>query len=93
MTAHIKITEGDILPHVSASATPTQCEAVANYVYCELMRAVARARAAVDLLNECLPVRKVENVTLDDIAAFASDLADNIEARADMVREAREWDR
>lgn len=94
MTAHIKITEGvRLLPYFSASAKPTEIEAAANEAYADFMAALERVRATAVKLNECLPVKALDLSPLDEISNIYSDWLDDFEARADMVREAREWDR
>jgi hypothetical protein len=85
----------DVIPHVSPSARPDQCAAIANFVWQKFEKAISDAGEAIAELNGCLHGRKVEDADtlLGDIREFASQLCDNIEGQGHLQREYRSGDR
>ncbi len=55
--------------------------------------AANEARAVANKLNECLPVKKVNLLALDDVRGCFDDIIQQIQARPDMILESREYDR
>lgn len=96
---HIQITSPDIpddvIPHVSPSARPDQCGAIANYVWRKIEQALSDAGEAVRELNSGLHSTGVEgaDAILGTIEDLASQLCDNIEAQGHLQREYRSGDR
>jgi hypothetical protein len=85
----------DVIPHVSPSARPDQCAAIANFVWQKFEKALSDAGEAVRELNSGLHSTGVEDADaiLGYIREHASQLCDNIEAQGHLQREYREGSR
>jgi hypothetical protein len=85
----------DVIPHVSPSARPDQCAAIANFVWQKFEKAWADSGEAIRELNGGLHGKNVEDADaiLGYIKEHVSQLCDNIEAQGHIQREYRSGDR
>ncbi len=93
---HINITTDRKSPiEIKFSPIATRSEIIEVGLAVERFLEEARElRAAITKLNESLPVAKVAaDSYLDDVIAGGLELLSDIDARPDMILEAREWDR